>query len=99
MTDTYTALIGLIGGLFIGLLSLYFGNKLSKRKRGIDERHHLIRTKARSTSWIITLATAYILFFAVILKVNISVSAVLGTLLLVQMGSWFSLVFYYQTKC
>ncbi|WP_232696832.1 hypothetical protein [Brevibacillus daliensis] len=98
MTDTYAALLGLIGGLVIGLSGMYAGNKLAKKKRGLDERHHMIRTKARATSWIITLATLYILFLAVIFKANISVAAAMGTLLLVQMGSWFILVFYYQTK-
>ena len=98
MTDTYFALLGLIGGLVIGLSSLYMGNRLSKKKRGLDERHHLIRIKARSSSWIITLATAYLLFAAAILNVSISIPVVLGTLLLVQIGSWFCFVFYYQTK-
>ena len=98
MTDMYFGLLGLIGGLVIGLLSLYFGNKLSNKKRGLDERHYLIRMKAKSSSWIITLATVYVLFLAVILNVSISIPVILGTLLLVQIGSWFCFVFYYQTK-
>jgi len=98
MTDTYFALLGLIGGLVIGLSSLLFGNRLSKKKRGLDERHYLIRMKAKSSSWIITLVTVYILFLAVILNVSISIPVILGTLLLVQIGSWFCFVFYYQTK-
>lgn len=98
MIHTYYALLGLIGGLVIGLSCLYFGNKLSKKKRGIDERHHMIRMKAKSSSWIITLTTMYILFLAVILNVSISIGFVLGTLMLVQIGSWFCFVFYYQTK-
>ena len=98
MTDTYFALLGLIGGLVIGLSSLFFGNRLSKKKRGLDERHYLIRMKAKSSSWIITLVTVYILFLAVILNVSISIPVILGTLLLVQIGSWFCFVFYYQTK-
>lgn len=98
MIDTYYALLGLIGGLVIGSSCLYFGNKLSKKKRGLDERHHMIRMKAKSSSWIITLATVYILFLAVILNVSISIVFVLGTLMLVQIGSWFCFVFYYQTK-
>lgn len=98
MTDTYFALLGLIGGLVIGLSSLLFGNRLSKKKRGLDERHYLIRMKAKSSSWIITLVTVYILFLAVILNFSISIPVILGTLLLVQIGSWFCFVFYYQTK-
>jgi len=98
MTDTYLAFLGLIGGLVIGLSCLYLGNKLSNKKRGLDERHQMIRMKAKSSSWIITLVTVYILFFGVILNVNISVVFILGTLLFVQMGSWFCFVFYYQTK-
>lgn len=98
MTDMYFALLGLIGGLVIGLSSLLFGNRLSKKKRGLDERHYLIRMKAKSSSWIITLVTVYILFLAVILNVSISIPVILGTLLLVQIGSWFCFVFYYQTK-
>lgn len=98
MTDTYFAFLGLIGGLVIGLSCLYFGNKLSNKKRGLDERHHMIRVKAKSSSWIITLATVYLLFLAVLLNVNISITFILGTLLFVQIGSWFCFVFYYQTK-
>lgn len=98
MTDTYYALLGLLGGFAIGLSCLYFGNTLSKKKRGLDERHHMIRMKAKSSSWIVTLVTVYILYFAAILQVSISIVFILGTLMLVQIGSWFCFVFYYRTK-
>ncbi|CEH28752.1 hypothetical protein [Aneurinibacillus migulanus] len=98
MTETIGALIGLFGGAALGLSGWFFERKRAHKNRGLDERYYLIRDKARATSWQVTLVTMYILFFLVILKVGISVASALGILLLVQMGSWASLVFYYQAK-
>ncbi|MGD8190927.1 hypothetical protein ACQCN2_13195 [Brevibacillus ginsengisoli] len=98
MIDTIGAMSGLIGGAFMGLLGLYIGNRQAKKNRGLDERFHLIRTKARANSWIVTLITTYILFLLLILKFDISIAAVLGMLLLTQMGSWAFFVFYYEYK-
>ncbi|GED17500.1 hypothetical protein [Aneurinibacillus migulanus] len=98
MTETVGALIGLFGVAIMGLCGWYFDKKKAQKKRGLDERFYLIRDKARATSWQVTLVTMYILFFLVILKVGISVASVLGILLLVHMGSWTALIFYYQAK-
>ncbi|GEB32406.1 MULTISPECIES: hypothetical protein [Brevibacillus] len=98
MIDTYFGLFGLLGGLIIGLSGLYWGNKLAGKRRGLDERHHLIRTKAKSSSWIITLAAVYVLFAVAILNPGVSLAFVLAMIILVQLGSWCCFIFYYQTK-
>ncbi|ERI07437.1 hypothetical protein [Aneurinibacillus aneurinilyticus] len=98
MTETIGALIGLFGGAVLGLSGWFFGRKRAYKNRGLDERYYLIRDKARATSWQVTLAAMYILFFLVILKIGISAASALGILLLVQMGSWATLIFYYQAK-
>ncbi len=98
MIETYTALAGLLGGALMGILGLYIGNRQAKKYRGLDERFVLIRTKARASSWIVTLISTYLLFLLVILKVEISIGAVLGISLLTQMASWTFFVFYYERR-
>ncbi|MED2008513.1 hypothetical protein P4V39_10515 [Brevibacillus borstelensis] len=98
MTETIGTYAGLFGGMLLGLLSLYLGNHFAKKKRALDERHHLIRTKARAASWFVTLAAIYLFFVLVLLNAVSSITFILAMLTMVHIGSWGCFVFYYQHK-
>lgn len=82
------ALIGLIGGAGVGFFGWWFGRRLSRKNRGIDELYNHVWKTARSTSWIITLVFIYLLFTLYLFGVNFSVASVLGMLIFIHLGSW-----------
>ncbi|MEJ8545171.1 hypothetical protein [Brevibacillus borstelensis] len=98
MTETMGAYAGLFGGMILGLLGLFLGNYFLKKKRGLDERHDMMRTKARAASWFFPLAATYVFFVLHLLNVIISIPFMLAMLILVQMGSWACFILYYHYK-
>ena len=97
-TFNWGAFLGIMLGIFGGLLGLWLGRRAAAKQRGLDERYEMIRLKARSSSWLFTLLTVYLLFFLLLFGANLSPAPVLGVLLLIHMGSWALSIFYYQAK-
>ncbi|PAE26856.1 hypothetical protein [Bacillus sp. 7894-2] len=81
-------LVGLYGGALMGILAWWFGRRMAKKQRGLDELHDHIWQKARSISWFFTLASIYILFTLVIFGIELNAAMVLGVIMLVHMASW-----------
>lgn len=81
-------LIGLYGGAVCGILGWYFGRRMAKKQRGLDELYEHIWQKARSISWFFTLAAIYILFSLVVFGIELSPAMVLGIIMLVHIASW-----------
>lgn len=76
---------GLYGGAVFGILG-WFGRRLAKKQRGLDELHDHIWQKARSISWFFTLAAFYVLFSLVIFGVELKAAMVLGVMMLVHLA-------------
>lgn len=81
-------LIGLYGGAMIGILGWWFGRRMSKKQRGLDELHDHIWQKARSISWFFSLASMYILFTLIMFGMELRAAMVLGVIMLVHFASW-----------
>src|SRR5690625_2010148 len=81
-------MIGLYGGALIGLIGWYVGRNKAKKQRVLDEIHDHIWQKTRSYSWYLTLFTIYILFTLHVFGITLSVSTVLGLVLLIHLGGW-----------
>ncbi|WP_339148977.1 MULTISPECIES: hypothetical protein [unclassified Sutcliffiella] len=81
-------LVGLYGGAVIGILAWWFGRRMAKKQRGLDELHDHIWQKARAISWFFTLASMYILFTLVIFGMELTAAMVLGVVMLVHFASW-----------
>ena len=96
MEFNWWAFLGITLGIIGGLAGLWGGRRAAAKRRGLDERFDLIRTKARATSWFFTLFGVYLFFFLLLLGVNLSVAPVLGIFLLLHLGSWAISVFYYE---
>jgi len=104
MSGQIAGLIGLYGGAILGLLGWYYGRKLAKKQRGLDETHDHIWKKARSYSWYVTLFTIYILFSLYLFDITFSVPFALSMLILAQLASWaligsfFTTLMYSETE-
>lgn len=81
-------LIGLYGGAVIGILAWWFGRRMAKQQRGLDELHDHIWQKARSISWFFSLASMYILFTLIMFGMELRAAMVLGVIMLVHFASW-----------
>ncbi|XQY93770.1 hypothetical protein ACNRWW_10365 [Metabacillus sp. HB246100] len=81
-------MIGLYGGATFGLLAWWFGRRMAKKQRGLDELHDHIWQKARSISWFFTLAAIYILFSLVVFGIELRAAMVLGVIMIVHIASW-----------
>ncbi|MCP3764562.1 hypothetical protein NLX67_19665 [Domibacillus sp. A3M-37] len=81
-------LIGLYGGAVFGILGWWFGRRMAKKQRGLDELHEHIWQKARSISWFFTLAAIYVLFSLVAFGIELRAAMVLGVIMIVHMASW-----------
>lgn len=81
-------LIGLYGGAIFAILGWWFGRRMAKKQRGLDELHEHIWQKARSISWFFTLAAIYVLFSLVIFGIELRAAMVLGVIMMVHMASW-----------
>ncbi|APH05017.1 hypothetical protein [Bacillus weihaiensis] len=81
-------MIGLYGGATFGLLAWWFGRRMAKKQRGLDELHDHIWQKARSISWFFTLAAIYILFSLVVFGIELRAAMVLGIIMIVHIASW-----------
>ncbi len=81
-------LIGLYGGAAFGILGWWFGRRMAKKNRGLDEIHTHIWQKARSISWYFTLAAIYVLFSLVAFGIELGVAMALGVIMIVHMSSW-----------
>ncbi|WP_404460781.1 hypothetical protein [Sutcliffiella horikoshii] len=81
-------LVGLYGGAVIGIIAWWFGRRMAKKQRGLDELHDHIWQKARSISWFFTLASLYILFTLIMFGMELRAAMVLGVIMLVHFASW-----------
>ncbi|WP_417897739.1 hypothetical protein ABN702_15790 [Bacillus haimaensis] len=81
-------LIGLYGGAVMGILAWWFGRRMAKKQRGLDELHDHIWQKARSISWFFTLASIYLLFTFIMFGMELKAPIVLAVIMLVHMASW-----------
>lgn len=81
-------MIGLYGGATFGLLAWWFGRRMAKKQRGLDELHDHIWQKARSIAWFFTLAAIYILFSLVVFGIELRAAMVLGIIMIVHIASW-----------
>lgn len=86
--DEIGGMIGLYGGLICGLIGWWFGRKLAKKNRGLDEFYQHIWKTARSYSWYLTIFVLYLLFSLNIFGVEMSVPMVLAMLMFIHIGSW-----------
>ncbi len=81
-------IIGLYGGMTCGILGWWLGRSKAKKNRGLDELHGYIWQKAKSYSWYVTLAAIYIFFTLIVFGIELNAAMVLGSILLVHLGSW-----------
>ncbi|WP_404469580.1 hypothetical protein [Sutcliffiella horikoshii] len=81
-------LVGLYGGAVIGILAWWFGRRMAKKQRGLDELHDHIWQKARGISWFFTLASIYLLFTLIMFGMELSPAIVLAVIMVVHMTSW-----------
>ncbi len=81
-------LVGLYGGAVIGILAWWFGRRMAKKQRGLDELHDHIWQKARAISWFFTLASIYLLFTLIMFGMELSPAIVLAVIMVVHMTSW-----------
>ncbi|UAL47949.1 hypothetical protein K7887_02980 [Sutcliffiella horikoshii] len=81
-------LVGLYGGAVIGILAWWFGRRMAKKQRGLDELHDHIWQKARSISWFFTLASIYLLFTLIMFGMELRPAIVLAVIMVVHMTSW-----------
>lgn len=81
-------LVGLYGGAMVGILAWWFGRRMAKKQRGLDELHDHIWQKARSISWFFSLASMYILFTLIMFGMELRAAMVLGVIMLVHFASW-----------
>ena len=88
MDVSLIGMVGLYGGMLCGILGWWFGRRKAREQRGLDELYDHIWQKARSYAWYVTLVSIYIFFSLVMFGIDLSVSMVLGILLLVHLGSW-----------
>lgn len=88
MSDQIAGFIGLYGGALMGLFGLFYGRVKAKKERGLDELHDHIWQKSRSISWYATLISIYILFSLHLFGFSLTISSVLGMLMLVHIGTW-----------
>ncbi|WP_421383324.1 hypothetical protein ACOJQI_02770 [Bacillus salacetis] len=79
---------GLYGGAILGILGWWFGRRMAKKERGLDELYEHIWQKARSVSWFVTLASIYVFFSLLIFGIELSTATVLGIILLIHLASW-----------
>src|SRR5690625_4295705 len=88
MSEQIAGFIGLYGGALMGLLGVFFGRVKAKKERGLDELHDHIWQKSRSLSWYATLISIYILFSLHLFGIPLTISSVLGILMIVHVGTW-----------
>ncbi|WP_456270928.1 hypothetical protein [Bacillus sp. AK031] len=81
-------LIGLYGGAVISILAWWFGRRMAKKQRGLDELHEHIWQKSRSISWFFTLAAIYVLFSLIMFGIELKAAIVLAIILTVHLASW-----------
>ncbi|TCZ80803.1 hypothetical protein E0485_00470 [Paenibacillus albiflavus] len=87
-------LLAVIGGL----LGIWWGRKQSARRRGLDERYHIISNKSQAVAWKITLAAIYILFILIASGVKLSAAPALGIVLFIHLAGWAFSNIYYNVK-
>src|SRR5690625_7393955 len=88
MSNQIAGFIGLYGGALMGLLGLFIGRVKARKERGLDELHDHIWQKSRSIAWYATLISIYILFSLHLFGFSLTVSSVLGMLMIVHIGTW-----------
>ncbi|MCT2534707.1 hypothetical protein NC661_04800 [Aquibacillus koreensis] len=88
MSEQILGMIGLYGGAAFGILGWWFGRRMAKKQRGLDELHDHIWQKARSISWYFTLGSTYVLFSLILFGIEIKAGMLLGIIMLVHMASW-----------
>lgn len=81
-------MIGLYGGAVLGILGWWFGRRMAKKQRGLDELHEHIWQKARAISWFFTLASLYVLFSLIMFGIELNAPMVLGVIMMVHLASW-----------
>ncbi|MBM7620027.1 hypothetical protein JOC95_001879 [Bacillus tianshenii] len=81
-------LVGLYGGAVAGILAWWFGRRMAKKQRGLDELHDHIWQKARAISWFFTLASSYLLFTLILFGIELKAGMILGVIILVHLASW-----------
>src|SRR5690606_1886576 len=81
-------MIGLYGGAVLGILGWWFGRRMAKKQRGLDELHEHIWQKARAISWFFTLASLYVLFSLIMFGIELNAAMVLGVIMMVHLASW-----------